>query len=80
MIVKKTYLVLIIVFITFAASAQRRGWEGSYNRLGIQAGVNHFNIITDDFDVTAKTSWTAGFTTRSSFYDDFQFVLWHQLL
>ena len=73
MILKKTYLLVLITLVSFSAHAQR-GWEGSYNRLGIQAGVNHFNIITDDFDVTAKTSWTAGFTTRSSFYNDFQFV------
>lgn len=73
MIIKKTYTILVIIFISFAVNAQR-GWEGSYNRLGLQGGVNHFNIITDDLDVTGKTSWTAGFTTRSSFYNEFQFV------
>ena len=69
------YLVLsIVLFFSFSVNAQRSIWDGSYNRLGIQAGVNHFNIITNDFQVTPKISWTAGFTTRASFYENWQFV------
>lgn len=71
---KKILLLGIITFFSFNASAQRSMWDGSYNRLGVQAGVNYFNIVTNDFQVTPKVSWTAGFTTRASFYDNWQFV------
>ena len=70
---KKILPVLAVLFISFSANAQR-SWEGSYNRLGIKAGVNYFDILTDDFEIQGRPSWTAGFTTRSSFYEDFQFV------
>ena len=69
-------LVFIVGLGSFAITthAQRSGWEGSYNRLGLKGGVNHFNILTDDVDITPKVSWVAGFTTRSSFYNDIQFI------
>ena len=69
------YLLLgFVVFFSFNANAQRSMWDGSYNRLGVQAGANYFNIVTNDFKVDPKVSWTAGFTTRASFYDNWQFV------
>ncbi|WP_051205276.1 hypothetical protein [Salinimicrobium xinjiangense] len=71
---KKLFLLAGILFFTFNADAQRRIWDGQYNRLGVQAGVNYFNIVTNDLQVTPKVSWTAGFTTRASFYNDFQFI------
>lgn len=71
---KKILLFTSILFFSFNSEAQRRLWDGEYNRLGLQGGVNHFNIRTDHFDVAPKISWTAGFTTRASFYEDFQFV------
>ena len=71
---KKVILLAGILFFSFSTQAQRRIWDGEYNRLGLQGGVNHFNIMTDDLQVTPKLSWTAGFTTRASFYQDFQFV------
>ncbi|GAB2762516.1 hypothetical protein [Salinimicrobium soli] len=70
---KKILLFTGIVFISFASNAQRI-WEGSYNRLGVQGGVNYFNILTDDLEIQARPSWTAGFTTRASFYNEFQFI------
>lgn len=71
---KKILLFAGILFFSFNTQAQRRIWDGEYNRLGLQGGVNRFNIMTDDLQVTPKVSWTAGFTTRASFYEDFQFV------
>ncbi len=62
-----------VLFFSFNSTAQRV-WEGQYNRLGLQVGANHFNIHTNELAVTGKTSWTAGFTARASFYNDFQFV------
>lgn len=71
---KKFLLFGIIIFFSVNAHAQRSMWDGSYNRLGIQAGANYFNIVTNDFQVTPKVSWTAGFTTRASFYENWQLV------
>lgn len=71
---KKIMLLVGILFFSFNADAQRRMWDGEYNRLGLQAGANYFNIVTNDLQVLPKVSWTAGFTTRASFYNDFQFV------
>lgn len=71
---KKIILFAGIFFFTFSSRAQRRLWDGEYNRLGLQGGVNLFNIVTDDLEVSPKVSWTAGFTTRASFYENFQLV------
>ncbi|MCY2686527.1 outer membrane beta-barrel protein [Salinimicrobium sp. TH3] len=71
---KKVLLFAGILMFSFSSQAQRRLWDGEYNRLGLQGGVNHFDIITNDLQVTPKVSWTAGFTTRASFYNDFQLV------
>ncbi|NJW53784.1 hypothetical protein [Salinimicrobium oceani] len=71
---KKIFLFALIAIFSFTAEAQRRMWDGEYNRPGLQAGANYFNIVTNDLPVTPKLSWMAGFTTRASFYNDFQFV------
>ena len=62
-----------LLLLPFAANAQDI-WRGAYNRLGLKAGANNFNIDTDQLPISSSTSWTAGFTTRSSFYDDFQLI------
>jgi hypothetical protein len=71
---KKVILLMGILCFTLSSQAQRKLWDGEYNRLGLQGGVNHFNITTNELGVTSKTSWTAGFTTRASFYNNWQFV------
>src|SRR5690606_34495929 len=68
------FLLIGLLLMPLGVNAQRGMWDGAYNRLGLQAGMNHFNIDTDELPLTARTSWTAGFTTRSSFYDNFQFI------
>jgi hypothetical protein len=70
----RTVLFTGLILLCFQSFGQRRMWDGDYNRLGLQAGANRFNIITDDLGIAPKVSWTAGFTTRASFYNDFQFV------
>jgi hypothetical protein len=35
--------------LPFMSSGQRI-WDGEYNRLGLQAGVNHFTIQTSELD------------------------------
>lgn len=71
---KKILIFASILLLAFTSQAQRRIWDGQYVRLGLQAGVNHFNISTSQLPVQPATSWTAGFTTRASFYNDFQFI------
>lgn len=71
---RKILLFGIVLFFSFNADAQRRVWDGEYTRLGLQAGANYFNIVTNDFQTTPKVSWTAGFTTRASFYENWQFI------
>ncbi|NJW55343.1 hypothetical protein HC175_20735, partial [Salinimicrobium sp. CDJ15-91] len=71
---KKFLLLGVLLIFSFSTQAQRRIWDGEYNRLGLQAGANYFNIVTNDLEVQPKVSWTAGFTTRASFYENWQFV------
>lgn len=69
----KPILALLLLVLPMNSTAQRI-WDGEYNRLGLQAGVNHFNITSDLLPITPQMSWTAGFTTWDSFYNDFQFI------
>lgn len=71
---KKIILLAGIMCFSINVHAQRTIWDGEYNRLGLQAGANYFNIVTNDFQVDPKVSWTAGFTARASFYENWQFV------
>ena len=70
---KNWIIILIAVFFSFQSQAQRI-WDGEYTRLGLQAGANNFNILTGNFEVKPGTSWTAGFTTRANYYNDFQII------
>lgn len=69
---KNTLLVVMLLFSVLTYS--QRIWEGEYNRLGLQAGINNFDIHTGNFEVQAGTSWTAGFTTRASYFNNFQLI------
>ncbi|MFD2517364.1 hypothetical protein [Salinimicrobium flavum] len=70
---KHFFLITGLFFLSFHGTAQQL-WDGQYNRLGLQAGANRFDIVTNNLPVNPGISWTAGFTTRASFYEDFQFV------
>ena len=71
---KKNWIFIVIaILFSFQCQAQRI-WDGEYNRLGLQAGANNFNILTGNFEVKPGTSWTAGFTTRANYYNDFQII------
>lgn len=71
---KKILLIACLSGISFFSNAQR-DWDGEYNRLGLQAGINHFAIQDDNLlPISSGISWTAGFTTYDSFYNDFQFI------
>ena len=66
-----------ILFPVFAfalnMNAQRR-YNDNYNRLGIQAGITHGGISSDNFNTSQKTSYMAGLTTRASFYRNFLII------
>lgn len=69
---KNTLLVVMLLFSVLTYS--QRIWEGEYNRLGLQAGVNQFNIHTGNFEVKGGTSWMVGFSNRASYFNDFQVI------
>ena len=73
MSLRKILILITLITVSFQADAQRI-WEGSYNRFGLQGGVNQFYIQTNQLDINPGISWTAGFHSRASFYDDFQFI------
>lgn len=70
---RKWVIFIIVLCFSFTATAQRF-WDGENNRIGVQAGANQFTILTEDFPVSPLTSWTGGFTTRSDFHENFQWV------
>ena len=69
---KSVFLIVLMLLTTLSHSQSMMGGEG--NRLGLQAGVNHFDIHTGNFDVEPGISWTAGFTNRSDYLDDYQII------
>ncbi len=73
MYLKKILVLCMIISFPWICSGQGM-WYGEYDRLGLQAGMNSFNIVSGDLPISAGISWTAGFTGRSFFYEDFQFA------
>ena len=69
---KKTIFTVVFALITIAASAQY-GRRDS-NRIGITAGVNQFDLNSNDFRNKAGIGWNAGLSVRGNFYNDFDMV------
>ncbi len=44
------------------------------NRIGINGGVNQFDLMTDNFKTAPGTGWQAGLSMRGNFYNDFDMV------
>ncbi len=69
---------VIFIFISTLLNpltAQNRNYGGdSYNRLGIQAGVTHGGIESDNFTTTKNTGFMAGLTTRANVWNNFLVV------
>lgn len=59
------FLIISVVYIT-GAYAQRKLPPNSYNRLGIQGGINYVNISSKDFRFNNQMGYTAGFSTRAT--------------
>lgn len=67
-----------VIFISFSLfffqqTFAQRNYNG-YNFLGIQGGITFFDIQTDDLVTKQQTGFTAGFTTRGAFRNDFDLV------
>ena len=72
MSLKRLFFVAISLFFFQQAFAQRN-YEG-YNFLGIQGGITLFDIQTDDLVTKQQEGFTAGFTTRGAFRNDFDLI------
>lgn len=71
----KFFLFVSIFTCLTSINAQNRNYGGdSYNRLGIQAGVTHGGIDSDNFTTTKNTGIMAGLTTRSNVWNNFLVV------
>ncbi len=67
-----------LIFVSFCLfffqqTFAQRNYDG-YNFLGIQGGITFFDIQTDDLVTIQKEGFTAGFTTRGAFRNDFDLV------
>jgi len=67
-----------LIFVSFCLfffqqTFAQRNYKG-YNFLGIQGGITFFDIQTDDLVTKQKEGFTAGFTTRGAFRNDFDLV------
>jgi len=69
----RIFIFFPLLVFTFNMNAQRR-FNDNYNRLGIQAGITHGGINSDNFNTSPKTSYMAGLTTRASFYRNFLII------
>lgn len=71
---KIVLIVLVVFFISFSGNAQREQFADMYNRLGLQAGITHGTIESENFAYIPRQGFTAGFTTRSNTYKKFLVV------
>lgn len=69
----RIFILLPVFLFALNMNAQRR-YNDNYNRLGIQAGITHGGISSDDFNTSSKTSYMAGLTTRASFFRNFLII------
>jgi len=70
---KFTFLLPILLFAC-CLHAQRYGDRDSYNKLGIQVGVTHGSIDSENFTTTKTTGFMGGLTTRSNIYNNFLLI------
>lgn len=72
MSLKNLFIITVLVLSFQQLTAQRNFDE--YNRLGVNGGLTIFDINTSDFTTKQGQGFTAGFTTRGSFRNDFDLV------
>ncbi|MFN4762043.1 hypothetical protein ACKGJN_02875 [Gillisia sp. Q332] len=64
------FIVSMLMICTLCIQAQNR-YGDSYNRLGIQAGINYGGFNSDDFNTSEKAGYMVGLTTRAAVYNNF---------
>ena len=69
----KRLIVVSFCFFFFQQTFSQRNYN-DYNFLGIQGGVTFFDIQTDDLVTEQQTGFTAGFTTRGAFRNNFDLI------
>ena len=72
MIARFLFSASLFLFISQQSIAQRN--YNGYNFLGITGGLTLFDIQTDDLVTKQQTGFTAGFTTRGAFRNNFDLV------
>ena len=72
MSLKKLLFVTLLIFFIQNTTAQHN--YDSYNRLGLMAGFSLFDLNTSDLTTSQGTGFMAGFTTRGSFYNQFDLI------
>ena len=71
-IMKKLTLTFYFLIVSTFGFAQY-GYRDS-NRIGINVGVNQFNLKTDNFETKPGNGWNAGLSMRGNFYDNWDMV------
>ncbi len=66
-------IAVIFLFLLTQQSAAQRNFN-DYNFLGIQGGITLFDIQTNDLVTKPKTGFTAGFTSRGAFRNNFDLL------
>jgi hypothetical protein len=69
----KNLIFVTISLLLFQQTFAQRNYDG-YNFLGIQGGITLFDIQTNDLVTKQKEGFTAGFTTRGAFRNDFDLI------
>ncbi len=72
MSIKNLFIVTALIVSFQQLTAQRNFNE--YNRLGVTGGLTFFDINTSDLTTKKGQGFTAGFTTRGSFRNNFDLV------
>lgn len=70
---RKTCFFIVIFVIFFQQMFAQRNYRG-YNFFGIQGGVTLFDIKTDNLVTKLQSGFTAGFTTRGAFRNNFDLI------
>lgn len=65
---KKSFFLLAILTVSISLYGQRRGNSGN-TRIGISGGYSYLTITSDQFQVTPKGGFNAGFEQRGMLYD-----------
>ncbi len=69
----KNFIFVTLILLFIQNSFSQRNFD-HYNRLGLTAGFSLYDIITSDFNTKQSNGFTAGFTTRGAFRNNFDLI------